>query len=170
MHKETRANFEGSEGPRPRVKEASWNGSPLRLYTIGWLRYMTMLADVTIRGWEKKGILPKPFFKLGGNVRYYTPAELMAYSAIIHQHYQGDRNLKELKAKLGQANMTIRKNYLGMKAGQSVPAHMLKLLTEKQIITAFTNHENKKALNRENFGEIKTLIEGSGSGETRAES
>jgi len=165
MHKQIQVTLETGHGPRPRVKVIIWKNHRIKLYSIGWLRYMTFLADVTIRGWERKGILPKPFFKLSGGVRWYTPAELMAYSTYIHQHYQSGRDLNLLESQLGKAHVAIRNKYLGLKTGSAIPVFMQQLSAEKQIQEAFDNYENKRTLSREHFAEVQALVQGKESGE-----
>jgi hypothetical protein len=160
MHKQIQLTVEVGGGSKPRTKDVIWQEHRIRLYTIGWLRYMTYLADVTLRGWERKGILPKPFFKLGGNTRWYTPAELMAYSARIQQHYSSDRDLGKLKKDLIDLSMRLRKQYMGLKPTDKLTLGMAELQGEKQMQENFGRENTKRKLSKEHFHEVQSLIKG----------
>lgn len=159
MHKQIQISVERGDGPKPRTKDVMWQQDiRVRLYTIGWLRYLTSLADVTLRGWERKEILPKPIMKLAGNTRWYSPAELVVYSTIIKQHYSSGRDLKVLKQRLSHAYVDIRKKYLGMKPGDTAIQGFDILPNEKKVEQVFSKQVTDKLLNKEHFYEIKQLI------------
>jgi hypothetical protein len=169
MHKQVQVTLEQGTGPKPKTKDVIWkDGIRIRVYTIGWLRYLTCLADVTLRGWEKKEILPKPIMKLPGMTRWYSPAELVVYSSIIKSHYSSGRDLRVLKQRLAQAYVDIRRKYLGMKPGDKPSSGFDVLPNEESVERAFNKQQTDKVLNRENFYEIKQLIE-SGQKENRSE-
>lgn len=159
MHKQIQVSLEQGTGPKPRTKDVVWKGSTLRLYTIGWLRYLTFLADVTLRGWERKEILPKPIMTLAGGTRWYTPAELIVYSSLIRQHYSTGRNLIALKARLATAYIDIRKKYLKMKEGETLATGFDVLQNENAVEQAFTKSGIQRKLDKDHFHEIKALID-----------
>jgi DNA-binding transcriptional MerR regulator len=57
----------------------------LTLYSLGWLSLLAHRSCVTLRGWERSGLLPKPIFdkQVDPSVRYYTAGELLGYARII---------------------------------------------------------------------------------------
>lgn len=55
----------------------------LRLYSISWLARMAGKHPRTIHGWESRGVFPTPVFKLADGFRWYSAAEINAYSKLI---------------------------------------------------------------------------------------
>jgi DNA-binding transcriptional MerR regulator len=164
MHKQIQATIERGSGSRPRTKDIIHSDTRIRLYSIGWMRYMTYLADVTLRGWERKQILPKPIFALAGGVRWYSSAELIAYSRIIQQHYTGDRDLVKLKQALAAAYVKIHKSYTVLKKETANP-DFLALRDEESYERNFNKSKTKDKLSKEKFYEVEELIR-SGNGKT----
>jgi DNA-binding transcriptional MerR regulator len=156
MRKQVQIMVETGNGTRPLTKDVILTGRRIRVYTIGWLRYMTHLADVTLRGWEREGILPKPICKLPGNTRWYTSAELMVYTALIRQHYQSGRNMPKLRQNLAEACIKIRKNY--MTPNLKVAPEMLALQNEQELSNSFDRTKLKDKLSKEKFYEVDQII------------
>lgn len=83
-------------GTMTKPKKLRYKGLVINTYSIGWLSVYCALARVTLRGWERKGIIPKPLFTVGGR-RLYTPFEIEHYAQRINAFYAGHgRKLKEL--------------------------------------------------------------------------
>lgn len=158
MRKQIQIMVETGNGPKPITKDVILANRRIRVYTIGWLRYMTHLADVTLRGWERNGILPKPICKLAGNTRWYSSAELLVYTALIRQHYQSGRDMNKLKRNLAEANIKIRKQYMG--SVQKLPPEMLALQNEKELQNSFDRTRFKDKLSKEKFYEVDQIIQG----------
>jgi hypothetical protein len=99
-----------------------YEGKSFQLYSIGWLALVTSLAAVTLRLWERKKILPRPYFTLG-NGRWYTALELDLFDKEIREHYQGDRDLNKLRTKLGAASHFVHRVYLeAARSGHYTPS------------------------------------------------
>lgn len=54
------------------------NGQEMELYTIGKAAKLLKRSVETVRGWERKKIIPRPMFKHKNNVRLYHPLEVEA--------------------------------------------------------------------------------------------
>ena len=98
-------------GPLPVFKDVIYSGIRIRVYSIGWLSVISSLANVTLRLWERKGILPKPLFRLANRRRWYTPMELFQYNTLVRSHYQGNRSLLALKQQLHSAQLKAKAYY-----------------------------------------------------------
>jgi DNA-binding transcriptional MerR regulator len=152
MHKEVQVKIEIGGGAKPRTKDIIFNDKRIRVYSVGWFSYLTFLAQVTLRKWEREGILPRPFFKLAGANRWYSPAELMLYTREIQAHYQTkDRDLKSLRQKLADLSVQIRKDYTKK---VNLPDAWTKLSNEDKIQKTFETENFKDKLSKENYEEV----------------
>lgn len=158
MIREVKFDVENGSGGRPRTKDITFKGHKIRVYTIGWLSYTCFLAQVTLRLWEREGVLPKPFFKLAHVSRYYTPAEILVYSKLIREHYATGRDKGLLKQMLIKAHSDIRKKYLSLKDGEKVSDNLLVLPEEKAIWSQYDKHKTKKKLSTEHYHEVMELM------------
>jgi DNA-binding transcriptional MerR regulator len=142
-------------GQTPLTKDVVFKNKQIRVYSVGFLCYLTGLARVTIRLWEKKEILPLPILKLVGQWRWYTPLELMEYTNLIRAHYQSSRNLMILRGKLHTARIKIKRLYDSVDQ-DSMPDDYAKLSNEDQIfkniysvVFQATENERWKSVNEE---------------------
>lgn len=55
----------------------------LRLYSLSWLARMAGKHPRTIHSWESRGVFPTPIFKLVDNYRWYSAAEINAYTKLV---------------------------------------------------------------------------------------
>lgn len=111
MRKEVTGQILAGTAPVPRIKIVPYQGANLHLYSVGWLSYLSKLAVVTIRLWERQKLLPKPFFKLADGNRWYTAAELSEYTKAIQGYYQEGRDKQKLRAELGAISARLRTDY-----------------------------------------------------------
>lgn len=112
----------------PRTKKVMLGSHTFEVYTIGFLAATTELAQVTLRLWERKGILPKPILRIPGTMRYYTASEVLAYAGAVSEHYTSGRNLKKLSVQLNALSISLReklKQYAAQKT--PLPASVLAL-------------------------------------------
>lgn len=109
---------------RPRSKQVMLGKHTLEVYSIGFLAMATDLANVTLRLWERKGILPKPILTLPG-MRYYTAPELLKYAALISEHYVSGRDLKKLRALLHGASVQVRDQLKRVSTSPTCPMEVL---------------------------------------------
>jgi hypothetical protein len=81
---------DGEEPWRRRGKPVSMSGRQVRLYTIGSLAEALERKPITIRGWERDGIIPRStFVKRGvdgkhGRRRMYSEAQIDGIVKIAH--------------------------------------------------------------------------------------
>lgn len=94
-------------GPLPRTKQVVLAGIGLRCYSIGWLAYTSNAAQVTLRLWERNGVLPRPLVRIGDN-RWYTSMEVLRFAAAIRcYHESSPRDLAKLRAELIQVSQAL---------------------------------------------------------------
>jgi hypothetical protein len=126
MKNETLRQLQTGQGPVPWTKDISHNRVPLRLYSIGWLSYITLFASVTLRLWERQKILPKPVFALPSGGRWYSPAELTAFRTAIEFYVTNGRDKEVLRKQMAAASLKIRRVYSSITpeaAGKMDPAY-----------------------------------------------
>lgn len=111
MKKETLVKLQAGQGPVPWTKDIAHNKVPIRLYSIGWLSYITLFAAVTLRLWERRAILPKPIFALPSGGRWYSPAELTAFRTAIEFYVSNGRDKEVLRKQMAAASLKIRRVY-----------------------------------------------------------
>lgn len=139
-------------GPRPFIKRVSFQEHPLELYTIGWMSYLTRLAQVTLRLWQRLGILPPPLFSPKGALRWYSAVELQRYSALINSHYaSGSRDKLALKRALASESVVIRAAFKRIRPETKSPI-LDPLPNAEKIVGAFeslrTETEVRKTLTK----------------------
>lgn len=54
----------------------------LRLYTLGWIAYLSNRSVRSLHRWERNGILPPPLMPSPDGTRWYLAAEVKGYSAL----------------------------------------------------------------------------------------
>lgn len=111
----------------PRRKRVKVGKHTLEVYSIGFLAAATNLANVTLRLWERKQILPKPVLNVGSGMRFYTAPEILNYASIIMEHYQASRDLRKLKARLDMQCTRIREMFRQNLDSPSLPVNVLSL-------------------------------------------
>lgn len=156
MFKEMQDKLAAGSGAIPRIKRVLWQETTISVYSIGWMSYLTFLAAVTIRKWEREGIIPKPFFKLAGSNRWYSAAELLLYSSTIHRMYQYKRDLRSLKLELHKLSVQIRRRYL--KVDSTLPQEYIALKDEVMVAKKFRQHKFKEKLTRQGFFEVNKIV------------
>lgn len=65
------------------MKTVNIKGIKFRLYSVSWLAHSAGKTPRAVRRWEEKGMFPKPLFALSDGYRWYSAAEIKAYSRMI---------------------------------------------------------------------------------------
>jgi DNA-binding transcriptional MerR regulator len=158
MHVETQQRVMTGLGPMPRAKNVLFKGQQLRVYSIGWFSYLTYLSKETIRLWERLQVLPRPYFKLAGNLRWYSAAELVLYSKAIRDHYQSGRDRSSLRSTLQKIGIVVQREFSGFKNGKLLPKNYTALDREPALLKSFRQQKFKNKLSVDQFFEVQKLL------------
>ena len=69
--------------PAPMKKQVTLAGVEFTMYSIRFLAKSIRRSAWTLRRWERQQIIPKPVLKVGNDMRWYTPEEVDAYTAVF---------------------------------------------------------------------------------------
>lgn len=67
---------------RPIIKPVVHKGTPMRVYSIGWLCLFCGITSRSYRNYREQGF-PPPIVKIDKTHKYFTAAELVAYRKIF---------------------------------------------------------------------------------------
>lgn len=130
----------------PRTKHVRLGAHTLELYSIGYLSDISELAVVTLRLWERQGVLPKPILRIAGGIRFYTALEIAVYAALIRDHYMADRDKRKLRANFYAKATEIRQRLKQIESSPTCPTEFTRLLVKpKQKWTYEDAAKNSKS-------------------------